>query len=58
MNWAADRLYPAVAVVLCVRVVCPLAENDVAGVPSGIREVASRTGLDPGAEGPQAVHIA
>ena len=37
MNRAPDRLYHAVAVVLCVRVVCTLAENDVAGVPSGIR---------------------
>ena len=37
MNRAPDRLYHAVAVVLCVRVVCTLAANDVAGVPSGIR---------------------
>ena len=37
MNKAPDRLYHAVAVVLCVRVVCTLAENDVAGVSSGIR---------------------
>lgn len=48
MNRAPDRLYHAVAVVLCVRVVCTLAENDVAGAPlQGSGEVASRTG--PGA---------
>lgn len=52
MNRAPDRLYHAVAVVLCVRVVCTLAENDVAGVLQGSGEVASRTGLDPGSEGP------
>src|SRR5260370_7893255 len=45
MNRAPDRLCWAVVVVLCVRVTCTLAENDVAGAPlqeSG--EVASRTG--------------
>jgi hypothetical protein len=46
MNRAPDRLYHAVAVVLCVRVVCTLAENDVAGVPSGIR--GSRVENQPG----------
>jgi hypothetical protein len=59
MNRAPDRLYHAVAVVLCVRVVCTLAENDVAGVPSGIRgsRVENRPGSR-GPKGPQAVHIA
>jgi hypothetical protein len=46
MNRAPDRLYHAVAVVLCVRVVCTLAENDAAGVPSGIR--GSRVENQPG----------
>src|SRR5580698_6122041 len=32
MNSAPDRLYYAVVVILCVRVVCTLAANDVAGV--------------------------
>jgi hypothetical protein len=46
MNRAPDRLYHAVTVVLCVRAVSTLAENDVAGVPSGIRgsHVESRPG--------------
>ena len=46
INRAPDRLYHAVAAVLCVRVVCTLAENDVAGVPSGIR--GSRVENQPG----------
>ena len=33
MNWAPDRLWCLVVVVLCVRVTCTLAENDVAGAP-------------------------
>jgi len=58
MNRTPDRLYHAVAVVLCVRVVCTLAENDVAGVPSGIRgsRVENPAWIQ-GPKGPQAVHI-
>jgi hypothetical protein len=33
MNRAPDRLCQMVVVVLCVRVTCTLAENDVAGAP-------------------------
>jgi hypothetical protein len=33
MNRAPDRLCRMVVVVLCVRVICTLAENDVAGAP-------------------------
>ena len=33
MNRAPDRLCQVVVVVLCVRVICTLAENDVAGAP-------------------------
>src|SRR5258708_18252061 len=33
MNRAPDRLCRVVVVVLCVRVTCTLAENDVAGAP-------------------------
>jgi hypothetical protein len=33
MNRAPDRLCQVVVVVLCVRVTCTLAENDVAGAP-------------------------
>jgi hypothetical protein len=33
MNRAPDRLRQVAVVVLCVRVTCTLAENDVAGAP-------------------------
>jgi hypothetical protein len=36
MNPAPDRFCWMVVVVLCVRVICTLAENDVAGAASGI----------------------
>ena len=47
MNRAPDRLYQVVVVVLCVRVTCTLAENDVAGAPlqgSGESRVENRPG--------------
>ena len=47
MNRALDRLYWLVVVVLCVRVTCTLAENDVAGAPlqgSGESRVENRPG--------------
>ena len=47
MNRVPDRLCWVVVVVLCVRVTCTLAENDVAGAPLGdLGKMASRT--DPG----------
>jgi len=47
MNRAPDRLCHMVVVVLCVRVICTLAENDVAGAPlqgSGESRVENRPG--------------
>lgn len=47
MNRAPDRLCRVVVVVLCVRVTCTLAENDVAGAPlqgSGESRVENRPG--------------
>ena len=48
MNQAPDRLCRVVVVVLCVRVTCTLAENDVAGAPlqgSGEGCVENRPGV-------------
>jgi cold shock protein len=50
MNRATDRLRWVVVVVLCVRVICTLAENDVAGAPlqgSGESRVENRPGTAP-----------
>jgi hypothetical protein len=45
MNRASVGSNRAVVVVLCVRVTCTLAENDIAGAPlQGSAKVASRTG--------------
>jgi hypothetical protein len=47
MNRAPDRLCRVVVVILCVRVTCTLAENDVAGAPlqgSEVSRVENRPG--------------
>jgi hypothetical protein len=62
MNRTPDRLWPLVVVVLCVRVTCTLAENDVAGAPpQGFRSLEENQDVEfevtQGQKGLQATHV-